>query len=733
MRDEAWNTEGHRNHWSSSAGSLRHGGMNFIAAGPMDPLVLVKSSSGSQEQELHVCKVEPVSTPTQEVNINVTTSDEIGIDKLEENTSIQVTAAEPAQGIPSVMNRSPTQRKKPSLALDLSSVAHVSPALPSPLLESSEEEIVFVPKKQRKVRSVSQDSVGLSREVSKVRLENSLPKVPISSWEDGLPSTGCAATVIEDFIDVTVTKSIPSVTVPMSKSMRRKEFKRAKNEKRARKYSQEMSDDMDDDVIADYIANTNSEELGNFITGAGSRDIGGKDMEFLLSESGDDSDDEYQSEGGSGDDDELDEPDFGVFDALSTSDECKGRVHRVLKKRHRPSGVQYLVKWEGSGTGDVSWVLAESLDSEARKLVKKFEKHGLFRLITEQNSEDSGFDDYSDNSDFDDDQLLHDKKAQEEADLKLARILAGLEDDHDSHHDLDDEAQEGDGDFNDFLVHKESGRMGMSIRPRNGEFPSATHMANAFSNEWDPMDWATPHNVIPKKNGKKGKAGKTAQWHFSDDELQTQLFSQWEKDRKVKKGRKAERELLRKEGLPGIGEKLGKNAKKAKHLDGVNMLQLHKEITDFLCNDFPYLALPPMSKAARKTIHNIAYVLNLVSQSRGTGKNRFPMLYKTSATSLYLGKRDLIAQQLTLVETRAVPFSKIPRKAPKALSEFSRVSPRDGDMVGGAAPEIGRENKGRMMLEKMGYKPGMALGVEGNKGITAPIIAVVKRTRTGLG
>lgn len=664
MRDEVWSTENHRNHWSSSARPLRHGGMNFIAAGPMDPLILVESSPNSQERKKElpkgnlpaangkerqagatvamlqsnyevqvesVCNVEPASTSiTQKVNINVTMPGEIGIDKSEANTSIQATAAEPAEDIPFVMDVSLT---KPSLGLNLSMVAHVPSAPPSPLLDSSGEEIVFVPKSQRRARSISQSSVTLSKKISRDRIEESPPKDPTPPWKDDLLSTGCSVTVIEDSIDVTVTKPVPSITVPISKSKRRKEIKKAKKEKKARKYSQEMSDDIDDEVVADYIENTNLEELGDFVTGAGSRDIGGKDMEFLFSASEDDSDD-----------------------------------------------------------------------------------------------------DYSDNDDFDDDQLLRDKKAQEEADFKFAQIFARLEDDDDSHDHLDDEAHEGDDDFNDFVVHKESGQMSMSIRPRNGKFPSATRMANALANEWDPMDWATPHNVIPKKNGKKGKTAKNTQWDLSDDELKAQLHLQWEKDRKVKKGKKAEQELSRKEGLTGMSEKPGQNAKKAKHLDGMNMHQLRKEITEFLCNDdFPYLALPPMSKAARKAVHNIAHVLSLESQSRGAGKNRFPMLYKTSATSPFLGKRELIAQQLTLAETRAMPFSKAQKKARKFVGEVSRVSPRDGDTVGGTAPEIGRENKGRMMLEKMGYKPGMALGVEGNKGITAPIVAVVKRTRTGLG
>ena len=57
----------------------------------------------------------------------------------------------------------------------------------------------------------------------------------------------------------------------------------------------------------------------------------------------------------------------------------------------------------------------------------------------------------------------------------------------------------------------------------------------------------------------------------------------------------------------------------------------------------------------------------------------------------------------------------------------------DGDVVGGSAPEIGAENRGRAMLEKMGWSMGTALGATNNKGILLPVVHVVKNSRTGLG
>ena len=57
----------------------------------------------------------------------------------------------------------------------------------------------------------------------------------------------------------------------------------------------------------------------------------------------------------------------------------------------------------------------------------------------------------------------------------------------------------------------------------------------------------------------------------------------------------------------------------------------------------------------------------------------------------------------------------------------------DGDVVGASAPEIGAENRGRAMLEKMGWSTGTALGAADNKGILQPVAQVVKNSRAGLG
>ena len=73
------------------------------------------------------------------------------------------------------------------------------------------------------------------------------------------------------------------------------------------------------------------------------------------------------------------------------------------------------------------------------------------------------------------------------------------------------------------------------------------------------------------------------------------------------------------------------------------------------------------------------------------------------------------------------------RKARGGGFNNAAVSYRDGEIVGAAAPELGQENKGRAMLEKMGWSTGTALGALNNKGIMQPLAHVVKTTKAGLG
>jgi hypothetical protein len=142
-----------------------------------------------------------------------------------------------------------------------------------------------------------------------------------------------------------------------------------------------------------------------------------------------------------------------------------------------------------------------------------------------------------------------------------------------------------------------------------------------------------------------------------------------------------------------------------------------------------------MEKRDRIVVHEIANVFNLKSKSVGAERKRFPVLYRTRRTSVY-------NESLFNSVERRISRRFFPRMDIKGKSPMTRTGPgfssgaggyRDGDIVGGSAPELGVENRGRAMLEKMGWSSGTALGAMNNKGILQPVSHVVKTTKAGLG
>jgi len=148
-----------------------------------------------------------------------------------------------------------------------------------------------------------------------------------------------------------------------------------------------------------------------------------------------------------------------------------------------------------------------------------------------------------------------------------------------------------------------------------------------------------------------------------------------------------------------------------------------------------------MNKKDRKMMHEVAAAFNLKSKSAGKGKARFPVLYKTSRT------RDFNHESFTRVQMQLKRrfFTRMDTRGGPSRGGFTGsrnggigggsgdLSYREGDVVGGTAPELGADNRGHAMLEKMGWTSGMALGAVNNKGILVPVTHVVKKTRTGLG
>ena len=150
-----------------------------------------------------------------------------------------------------------------------------------------------------------------------------------------------------------------------------------------------------------------------------------------------------------------------------------------------------------------------------------------------------------------------------------------------------------------------------------------------------------------------------------------------------------------------------------------------------------------MDRRIRKIVHEIANSFNIKSKSSGKGRARRPCLIKTSRTTLYNDTPKPMVNAKAGHGRFRLPLRVQPRKSGTAYegggggigrkNAGNAVAYRDGEIVGAAAPELGADNRGRAMLQKMGWSTGTALGASNNKGIMQPVVHVVKTTKAGLG
>ncbi|KAK1825070.1 squalene synthetase-like protein [Friedmanniomyces endolithicus] len=282
-------------------------------------------------------------------------------------------------------------------------------------------------------------------------------------------------------------------------------------------------------------------------------------------------------------------------------------------------------------------------------------------------------------------------------------------------------------------------------------FPDASALADTVdqygAHGFDIMDFDRP-SLRPTKKGRKSQPlpGLEA---LSDDELKAVMLSAWDHDRAKKRAKKAEREQLRTQGLLGSSaKKTGKADLAQKYLQGMTMGQVREELTIFLQDDeMKSRAFPPMAKKERADLHLIADALGLKSKSVGSGHSRFAVLYKTGFTAAYseatLGRIIGSAERGFLKNSRNKGKGGKVGRGPGGPGGgggrargggFDKASTglRNGEVVGGGARELGRENFGHRLMEKMGWMAGTALGKDG-EGLLVPVAQVMRSGKAGLG
>ncbi|KAL6851994.1 hypothetical protein J3F83DRAFT_757463 [Trichoderma novae-zelandiae] len=258
-------------------------------------------------------------------------------------------------------------------------------------------------------------------------------------------------------------------------------------------------------------------------------------------------------------------------------------------------------------------------------------------------------------------------------------------------------------------------------------------------NEFDVMDWERPS--VRRRKGKGGRLQFTTE--DIDSDLEEILQTAYNNDRQKKAQRKKEREELRAMGLLG---NRGQVDLRAKYSTGITMSQVIDEVRSFLAGSQETLSLPPMDPHTRKGVHELAHKFNIKSKSIGAGEQRRPVLYRTKKTRYNEQEFEQVIVRIKRIFGRQ-PSSKAdgrnnrrnqkgptgpkgPKQAARAGGAFDY---HDGEVIGASAPELGTENRGRAMMEKMGWSTGTPLGTSDNQGILHPVSQTMKRTRAGLG
>ena len=505
-------------------------------------------------------------------------------------------------------------------------------------------------------------------------------------------------------------------------------------------------------LIDDYITNLkeNDPEQTRSLGLDGSDEVDEKPVNNGKQKAVDDGDDEEDGWGSL----ELQD-----FDDISTSSETMGATPRVLARRTRNAGYQYLVAGMGEPTDLARWLPKERLTAPgAAEIISDFEKtyesfedasssyeDDLEKLIMDNDSMDN--DSSMDDSDSaEDDKDLEERRQIKISDEQIARLLTkqaelGIDGDelllYNGDGFISETSLDGPLEFDQGKIRGKKTKAQPRARAQKSE-DKMTLPDFLDSEQYGDFDVMDRERMSIQRKPKKCRQPEDF-LELSDPELLQDLSAAWQNDRKKKKQKKQEREELRSQGLLGRN---GKRDLKAKYRNGMSIDELKDEIKDFLMSPTESLPLPPMNDWERKMVHELAHKLSMKSKSRGHGPGRFPVLYKTSRT------KGMTEGKLALVDNMFTPKKLQPKQrkgaaaAGGASSSTKRngltgvkgnASYRDGDVVGIGAPELGKENRGRAMLEKMGWSNGTALGALNNKGIVQPVAQVVKTTKAGLG
>ncbi|CAK7902586.1 protein Sqs1p [[Candida] anglica] len=252
------------------------------------------------------------------------------------------------------------------------------------------------------------------------------------------------------------------------------------------------------------------------------------------------------------------------------------------------------------------------------------------------------------------------------------------------------------------------------------------------------MDIPTTETLKTTGKGKKKKL-KLDKFSLTAETLES-LQEQHQIRRQSKKNKKDKKEA----------DKLEKAFKKHDLLIlypfSMHITEIREELEAFLHDiSRDTLSFPPLDPHGNKTVSKMARFYNMKTTTHGSGLKSFIKASKYRRTfhnlpdygnMAYVMKQRPIFHRADIKRTKseitATDGNLKKDKARGRNKPTSNASVQEGDIVGSKAPEIAADNVGRLLLEKLGWVRGEGLGISGNKGISEPITAVVKKSKEGL-
>ena len=298
-----------------------------------------------------------------------------------------------------------------------------------------------------------------------------------------------------------------------------------------------------------------------------------------------------------------DEDDLVDFDDLSTSEGIEENISEVIRKRERPTGMQYLVVWQGQSIDEARWIPHTALvtNSPHNKLVEDFEARRKHQMdtnqaaqeklkLTETSDEDTptnldptrqfAFRQAKDPSvNITDEHLAKLLFKQEELGLGSNELLIhdGAEEDYEDTDTTDDDT---DNDSTDEIPKQQPLPKGQRFAKVKTRKPTALNADDFIADGDDYGDF----DVMDRERPSVNRRIDSIQFNVSDSDLEQSLQTSWSLDRKKKKAKKQEREELRAMGMLGNGNKKKKGAQSKNTSGGFGkvLAEVKMQLTDFL-------------------------------------------------------------------------------------------------------------------------------------------------------